>query len=68
MPVYDYMCSKCKQSMEEFHSMAVIPVILCGKCGARMTRLISPVASIVKNTNTPCFTRRRKSASLPSNG
>jgi predicted nucleic acid-binding Zn ribbon protein len=48
--------------------MAVIPVILCGKCGARMTRLISPVASIVKNTNTPCFTRRRKSASLPSNG
>jgi putative FmdB family regulatory protein len=68
MPVYDYRCNKCSQEVEEFHSMALEPVILCGKCGARMVRLISPVASIVKNTNTPCFTRRRKGAFVSTNG
>lgn len=47
MPTYEYECSVCKTSIEEFHSINETPDIICPDCKSKMNKIISSGASIV---------------------
>ena len=46
MPTYDYVCLKCNDKFESFHSMKK-RIIKCKKCGGKLKRLIGKGAGII---------------------
>lgn len=39
MPTYEYKCKECSQTVSVNHSMSVVKVPECLKCGTTMTRV-----------------------------
>ncbi len=66
MPTYDYECSKCKHTFEEFQSITSEPGAECPKCGSKARRLISGGAGIIFKGSGFYTTDYRKSSA--SNG
>lgn len=44
MPLYEYMCSKCKEHVEVVQKVTDPPLKKCQKCGSALKKLISPSA------------------------
>lgn len=40
MPTYDYKCTECNNTFEEFQKMTDEPLKKCPKCGGALKRLI----------------------------
>ncbi len=40
MPTYDYKCSNCGHTFEEFHSISAEPLKVCPKCGKETLKRI----------------------------
>lgn len=48
MPTYEYQCSHCKHTREEFQSITAKPLRKCPKCGKNtLRRLISVGAGVI---------------------
>ena len=47
MPTYEYECSKCKYTFEEFQSINEKPLTRCPKCKGELRRLISGGAGLI---------------------
>lgn len=47
MPTYEYECTKCKHTFEEFQKITDKPLAKCPKCGAPLRRLISGGAGLI---------------------
>jgi len=46
MPTYDYTCTVCNHSFEEFHGINEKTTRKCPKCGKKAKRMISVPAAI----------------------
>jgi putative FmdB family regulatory protein len=42
MPLYEYRCDSCDDTVEVLQKFSDEPLKICGKCGGRLERLISP--------------------------
>ena len=47
MPTYQYLCTSCKHTFEEFQSMVDSPLEICPECGGKIKRLISGGAGFI---------------------
>jgi putative FmdB family regulatory protein len=47
MPTYEYECSACKHTFEEFQSISDPPLKKCPKCGGKVKRMIGVGAGII---------------------
>ncbi len=48
MPTYDYVCSKCEHTFEQFQSMTAKPLRKCPSCGGMaLKRLIGTGAGVI---------------------
>jgi len=47
MPTYDYVCTKCDNKFEAFHSMTAEPLKECPKCGGYVEKKISGGTGLV---------------------
>jgi putative FmdB family regulatory protein len=50
MPIYEYVCEKCGQSMEAIQRLADPPLEECPKCGGRLRKKVSAPAFQFKGT------------------
>lgn len=41
MPIYEYMCSNCKEITEAWQKFSDPPLSVCSKCGGELKKLIS---------------------------
>lgn len=53
MPVYTYVCPKCKNRIEKIHKMTESPEIKCEECGERMTIELQPTSFELKGKGWP---------------
>ncbi len=44
MPIYEYKCKECGESVELIQSVNDAPVTKCEKCGGEMSKVLSPPA------------------------
>ena len=47
MPTYEYRCTKCDETFEEFQSITAPPLDLCPSCGGKAIRVISGGAGLL---------------------
>jgi len=47
MPTYEYRCTKCKETFEEFQSITADPLDQCPSCGGQAVRIISGGAGLL---------------------
>jgi putative FmdB family regulatory protein len=47
MPTYEYQCSDCKYTFDEFQKITDKPLTKCPKCGGTLRRLISGGAGLI---------------------
>lgn len=47
MPTYEYECTKCGHTFDEFQKITDKPLARCPKCGAPVRRLISGGAGLI---------------------
>lgn len=50
MPIYEYECRACGETVELIHSASASKRPRCGDCGGVMKKLISPSAFILKGS------------------
>ena len=50
MPIYEYVCEKCGQSMEAIQRLADAPLEECPKCGGKLRKKVSAPAFQFKGT------------------
>lgn len=51
MPTYEYRCTKCGHSFEEFQSITASPITFCPECEGRVERVITGgVGFLLKGT------------------
>jgi putative FmdB family regulatory protein len=53
MPIYEYECTKCGETVEVIHGMTAEPPDTHHGCGGRLERLASVSATRVKEGGTP---------------
>lgn len=41
MPIYEYMCTSCKEIQEAWQKFSDPPLTTCSKCGGNLQKLIS---------------------------
>jgi putative FmdB family regulatory protein len=71
MPIYEYLCSGCKERHEIIQKFSDAPLTHCPKCGAEMKKLISSPAIQFKGsgfykTDYPSSSSRASSSSSSS--
>ncbi|MDD5438772.1 MAG: zinc ribbon domain-containing protein [Candidatus Omnitrophica bacterium] len=47
MPTYDYRCTKCNYTFEEFQRITASPLTKCPKCKGKVERLIGKGSGII---------------------
>lgn len=47
MPTYEYECTKCKYTFEEFQQISDAPLKTCPKCKGQLRRVISGGAGLI---------------------
>lgn len=47
MPTYEYECTACKHTFEEFQKITDKPLTECPRCGGKVRRLISGGAGLI---------------------
>ena len=47
MPTYEYKCTNCNYTFENFQSMTAEPLIKCPECGGRLKRIIGTGAGTI---------------------
>lgn len=50
MPIYEYECNKCNNSIEKLETITSDTKHICQKCGTIMERIISTTTFILKGT------------------
>ncbi len=48
MPIYEYICSKCKYKFEVMQKINEKPIKTCPQCRGRVAKVISPAAFVLK--------------------
>jgi putative FmdB family regulatory protein len=71
MPIYEYLCSGCKERHEIIQKFSDAPLTHCPKCGAEMKKLISSPAIQFKGsgfykTDYPSASSKSSSSSSSS--
>ncbi len=67
MPIYEYSCTKCGQTVEVMQKISDSPLTECPKCGGELTKMISSTSFILKGTGWYA-TDYAKKGSSSSNG
>lgn len=44
MPIYEYRCEQCGETIEVFQKMSDDPLEVCERCGGRLRKVLHPVA------------------------
>jgi putative FmdB family regulatory protein len=44
VPIYEYQCEACGQTVEAFQKMSDDPLTVCEECGGKLRKLMLPVA------------------------
>ncbi len=47
MPTYEYLCTRCGASLEQFQQMSDEPLEICSACGGKLRRLIGTGAGVI---------------------
>lgn len=50
MPIYEYKCSKCGNTVEVIQKVSDPPISECVKCSGAMTKVISPAGLMFKGS------------------
>ncbi|UCD83836.1 MAG: zinc ribbon domain-containing protein [Deltaproteobacteria bacterium] len=50
MPIYEYLCDKCKHRFELMQRIDEEPPKTCPRCRGRVHKVISPAAFVLKGT------------------
>ncbi|MGB2706195.1 MAG: FmdB family zinc ribbon protein [Candidatus Omnitrophota bacterium] len=66
MPTYEYKCTKCAHTFEQFQSMTAEPVKRCPKCKGKVKRLIGRGAGIIFKGSGFYATDYREKSEKPS--
>jgi putative FmdB family regulatory protein len=53
MPIYEYACDECGETLEVIHSLSATPPETHEGCGGRLQRVMSAPATRVKETGEP---------------
>jgi putative FmdB family regulatory protein len=66
MPLYEYICESCGRTIEAFQNFSEAPLTLCGRCGGKLKRLISPPAVRFKGSGWYVSDYKRSGATKES--
>lgn len=44
MPLYEYVCTQCKQHIEKIQKFSDAPLTECAKCGGKLNKVLSSAA------------------------
>ncbi|NOR18309.1 zinc ribbon domain-containing protein [candidate division WOR-3 bacterium] len=61
MPTYEYECTKCKYTFEEFQKITDEPLKKCPKCGSKLRRIITGGVGLIFKGNGFYVTDYKKS-------
>ena len=61
MPTYEYECTKCKYTFEEFQKITDKPLKKCPKCGSKLRRIITGGIGLIFKGNGFYVTDYKKS-------
>ena len=50
MPIYEYICDKCKHRFELMQRIDEKPIKTCPRCRGKVNKVISPAAFVLKGT------------------
>ena len=50
MPIYEYICNKCKYKFEVMQKIDEKPLKICPRCREKVTKVISPTAFVLKGS------------------
>ncbi|MBI5740481.1 MAG: zinc ribbon domain-containing protein [Nitrospirae bacterium] len=50
MPVYEYKCTKCEQTVEVMQKMSDPPLSVCKACGGGLKKLITGTSFVLKGS------------------
>lgn len=50
MPIYEYVCLKCKKEQEIMQKFSDNPLSTCPECGGELKKLISSTSFVLKGT------------------
>ncbi len=50
MPIYEYICNKCKYKFEVMQRIDEKPLKICPQCREKVTKVISPTAFVLKGS------------------
>jgi putative FmdB family regulatory protein len=50
VPIYEYSCTKCGETVEAMQKMSDPPLTTCPKCGGALAKMISSTSFILKGT------------------
>ena len=66
MPLYEYLCGKCRATVEKIQKFSDPPLTTCEKCGGMLERLLSSPAIHFKGSGWYVTDYARKSGSAGS--
>ena len=68
MPLYEYRCSACGQTVDIQHGFKETVSDPCGKCGGTLTRVFNPAGIVFKGSGFYVTDSRPKSSEGGSSG
>jgi putative FmdB family regulatory protein len=54
MPIYEYICPKCKNKFEKLQKIGSFKTQLCPKCGKKVDTILSPAGLQFKGSGWYC--------------
>ncbi len=70
MPIYEYRCEQCSETIEVFQKMSDDPLEVCERCGGHLRKVLHPVAIHFKGSGfyTTDYGRSSKGRPAKENG
>ena len=66
MPLYEYVCTECKQHIEKIQKFSDAPLTKCEKCGGKLKKVLSSAAIRFKGTGWYVTDYGGKSSTVPA--